>query len=141
MHLVILNYFKTKHRVHIRLRYIQKRLLKKLYQALQLIQRTKNLVHPQRSQVNLRFTIIRKIIVLKTEVVQLEIYHHLLVHIDRHPHVLHLHIDHRHPFHLPNHQSLKTTLVAIPIRTKLCHLNRFRNSVRPIQAESSMCKI
>lgn len=141
MHHVILNCFKTKRRARIRLLYIRKKLLKKLYQAPQLIRRTKNLVHPQRNQANQRCTIIRKIIALKTEVVQLEIYHHLLVHIDHHLHVLHHHIDHRRPFHLPNHQNLKTTQVAILIRIELCHLNRFRNSVRPIQAESSMYNI
>lgn len=141
MHHVILNCFKTKRRARIRLRYIRKRLLKKLYLVPQHIRRIKNLVHPQRNQANQRFTIIRKIIVLKTEVVQLEIYRHLLVHIDRHLHVLHHHIDHRRPFHLPNHRNLKITQVVIPIRTELCHLNRFRNSVRPIQAESSMYNI
>lgn len=138
---VTLNCFKTKHRAHIRLRYIQKRLLKKLYQVPQLIRRTKNLVHPQRSQVNLKCTIIRKIIALKTEVVQLEIYLHLLVHIDRHLHVLHHHIDHHRLFRLPNHQNLKTSQVVTRIRTELCRLSRFRNSARLIQVESSMYNI
>lgn len=68
-HAVTPNCFKTNHRALTRPQYIQKKLRKKLYPVRQFIQRTKNLVRPQRIPVNLRCTIIQKIIVLKTEAV------------------------------------------------------------------------
>lgn len=137
-HAVTPNCFKTNRRALTRLRFIRKRLQKKLYRVRQLIRRTKSSVHPQRIQVNLRCTIIQKNTVLKTEIVRWEICHLHPVCIDLRRHVHRRHIVHRRQFLLPNHQNQEIThQVVTRTQVRTCLLSRFRNSARPIQAELS----